>query len=416
MKKSYDIAVIGGGASGLAAAITSARMAEGASVAVFEKKETTGKKLSAAGNGRCNISNVGCESLEQVMDFFGSVGISLRKDDEGRLYPYAEEGAEVTALLTACARNEGVEFFLNSEIKGMEAEPCGGFLLFVGGKDADGDGTSGKRVTAKNVLLATGGKSYASMGTTGDGYIMARKLGHRVSRLVPALTGIEVCEDLTALKGVRVKAEASLFKDGKMVFSERGEVQFRADSLSGICIMNMSRHIRRDGEYEIRINTVPDFGPEELGQMLRSRFAVKGLTAEEALKTLVKKPLAQYALKNAGMRADDKAIMFLDTEEEFCGREQGRQKLESLAKELCNMSFKVKDLKGWNEAQVTAGGVELSEVNSITMESKLVPGLFFSGEVLDYDGPCGGYNLHHAWLTGIRAGKGMAERCTEFTR
>ena len=95
---------------------------------------------------------------------------------------------------------------------------------------------------------------------------------------------------------------------------------------------------------------------------------------------------------------------------------EGSQKLESLAKELCNMSFKVKNLKGWNEAQVTAGGVGLSEVNSITMESKLLPGLFFSGEVLDYDGPCGGYNLHHAWLTGIRAGKGMAERCTEFTR
>ena len=98
MKKSYDIAVIGGGASGLAAAITSARMAEGASVAVFEKKETTGKKLSAAGNGRCNISNVGCESLEQVMDFFGSVGITVRRDEEGRLYPYGEEGSEVTAL------------------------------------------------------------------------------------------------------------------------------------------------------------------------------------------------------------------------------------------------------------------------------------------------------------------------------
>lgn len=416
MKKSYDIAVIGGGASGLAAAITSARMAEGASVAVFEKKETTGKKLSAAGNGRCNISNVGCESLEKVMDFFGSVGITVRRDEEGRLYPYGEEGSEVTALLTACAINEGIEIFLNSEITRMEAEPCGGFLLFVGGKDADGDGTGDKKVAAKNVLLATGGKSYASMGTTGDGYIMARKLGHSVSRLVPALTGIEVCEDLTALKGLRVKAEASLFKGGKKVFSEKGEVQFRADSLSGICIMNMSRQIRRDGEYEIRINTVPDFAPEELGQMLRSRFAVKGLTAEEALKTLVKKPLARYALKKAGIKEDEKAVMFLDTETELCGREQGRQKLESLAKELCNMSFKVKDLKGWNEAQVTAGGVELSEVNSLTMESKLLPGLFFSGEVLDFDGPCGGYNLHHAWLTGIRAGKGMAERCTEFTR
>ena len=196
MKKHYDIAVIGGGASGLAAAITSARMAKGASVAIFEKKETTGKKLSATGNGRCNISNVRCEAPEQVMDFFASVGVILRKDEAGRLYPYGEEGAEVTALLTACARNEGVDIVLNSEITGMEAEPCGGFLLFVGGKDAGDDGTGIRKVTAKNVLLATGGKSHASLGTTGDGYIIARKLGNSVKRPVPALTGIEVCEDL----------------------------------------------------------------------------------------------------------------------------------------------------------------------------------------------------------------------------
>ena len=400
MKERYDIVVIGGGASGLAAAITAARRAAGATVAVFEKKERTGKKLSATGNGRCNISNIRCENTEQVMDFFGSVGISVRRDEEGRLYPYGEEASEVASLLTACAVNEGVEIFLNSEITGMEAEPCGGFLLFVGQKRA--------AVHARNVLLAAGGKSYASMGTTGDGYIMARKLGHDVIRPVPALTGVEVCEDLSPLKGVRTKAEASLFKNGEMIFAERGEVQFRADSLSGICIMNMSRHIRRDGDYEVIINSVCDFRPEELRQMIQDRFSIKGLTAEEALKTLVKKPLAQRALRMAGIEPEAKAARFADGE--------GMEGRERLCRELCEMRFKVKGLKGWNEAQVTAGGISLAQVDELTMESKLISGLFFSGEVLDYDGPCGGYNLHHAWLTGIRAGKGMAERCTEFTR
>lgn len=409
MKESYDIAIIGGGASGLAAAVTAARRADNISVAVFEKKDVTGKKLSATGNGRCNISNIRCEGLEQVMDFFSSVGVSVRKDEEGRFYPYGEDAGEVTSLLTACALNEGTEIFLNSEITGMEAKPDGGFLLFVGGKEAGAAGKGCKRIEAKNVLLAAGGKSYASLGTTGDGYIMARKLGHSVGKLVPALTAIEVCEDLSALKGVRAKAEASLYKDGEMIFSERGEVQFRADSLSGICIMNMSRFIRREYDYEIGINPVANFGGDELLSMIESRFSIKGFNAEDALKTLVKRPLAELALRRAGLKPQEKAAAVL------CGTDR-RQRLDNLAGSLQDMRFEVKGLKGWNEAQVTAGGVSLAEVDPLTMESKIVPGLFFSGEVLDYDGPCGGYNLHHAWLTGIRAGKGMADRCIEFTR
>ena len=409
MKESYDIAVIGGGASGLAAAVTAAREVEDMSVAVFEKKDVTGKKLSATGNGRCNISNIRCEGLKQVMDFFRSVGISVRKDEEGRLYPYGEDAGEVTSLLTACALNEGIEIFLNSEITGMEARPDGGFLLFVGGKETGAAGKTGKSIEAKNVLLATGGKSYASLGTAGDGYIMARKLGHSVGKLVPALTAVEVYEDLSDLKGVRAKAEAFLYKDGKMIFSERGEVQFRNDSLSGICIMNMSRFIRRDYDYEIGINPVADFGEDELLSIIESRFSIKGLNAEDALKTLVKRPLAELALRSAGIKPEEKASAALHGAD-------SRQRLENLARSLQDMRFKVKDLKGWNEAQVTAGGVSLAEVDPLTMESKLKPGLFFSGEVLDYDGPCGGYNLHHAWLTGILAGKGMADKCTEYIR
>ena len=238
---------------------------------------------------------------------------------------------------------------------------------------------------------------------------MARKLGHSVGKLVPALTAVEVYEDLSALKGVRAKAEASLYKDGEMIFSERGEVQFRADSLSGICIMNMSRFIRREYDYEIGINPVADFGGDELLAIIESRFSIKGFNAEDALKTLVKRPLAELALRRAGIKPQEKAAAVL------CGADS-RQRLDNLAGSLQDMRFEVKGLKGWNEAQVTAGGVSLAEVDPLTMESKIVPGLFFSGEVLDYDGPCGGYNLHHAWLTGIRAGKGMADRCIEFTR
>ena len=399
----YDMAVIGAGASGLAAALTAACMAPELSVAVFEKKETEGKKLSAAGNGRCNLSNIRCEHLEEVMDFFGKAGIAVRKDEEGRLYPYSEEAGEVTSLLTAGAESRGVKIHLNSEITGMEALPEGGFLLFACGKKSE---PGAETVMARTVLIAAGGKSYASMGTTGDGYVMARKLGHDVTGLVPALTAVEVSEDITALKGARVKAEACLYRNGEMIFSERGEVQFRADSLSGICIMNMSRYIRRGADYRIGLNITADFSRAELETILRNKLSLKGLSAAEALKTLVRHQLAFTVLKQAGIEPDEEGLSIL--------ADAGR--LEKLADALTCMKFKVKGLKGWNEAQVTAGGVKLSQVDHMTMESKLVPGLFFSGEVLDYDGPCGGYNLHHAWLTGIRAGKGMALKCTESIR
>lgn len=417
MKKSFDfdIAIIGGGASGLAAALTAAGMAPQLSVAVFEKKETAGRKLSASGNGRCNLSNVRCEHLEEVMDFFGKAGIALRRDDEGRIYPYSEEAAQVTSALTDCILGSGAKIFLNSEITGMEALPEGGFLLFVGGNH---ENPRSAAVRARTALIAAGGKSYASMGTTGDGYVMARKLGHRVEKLVPALTAVEVSEDLSSFKGVRTKAEVSLFKEGRMIFSEKGEVQFREDSLSGICIMNMSRHIKRqesispfspsDGfrGYEIIINPVADFDSEELKNILEEKFSIKGLSAAQALKTLVKKPLADRILNRAEISCDENGSEIL----------RSTEKKNKLISELSAMSFSVTGLKGWNEAQVTSGGVSPDEVDSVTMESKLVEGLFFSGEVLDYDGPCGGYNLHHAWFTGIRAGKGMAVKCTESIR
>lgn len=412
MKTSYDIAIIGGGASGLAAAITARRNAPHMSVAVFEKKEVTGKKLSATGNGRCNLSNVKCEFTDQVIDFFMSVGIAVRKDEDGRLYPYSEDAKDVTGILTACARGEGAEILLNSGISRMEADPEGGFLLFVGENGGTG-GAGGnvekcRVVRAKKVLIAAGGKSYASMGTTGDGYIMARSLGHKVTRLAPGLTAVEVEGNLEDIKGVRSKALVTLYKDGEVVFSEKGEVQFRGDSLSGICVMNMSRFIRaEEGEkpdaamkrYAVSVNLVPDFGTAEIISVLKQRFLLKGLTAGEAMKTLVREQLACRILSDAGIDSDAPAVSAAFDD----------KKILAVVNGLRGMRFGVRGVKGWNEAQITLGGVSMDEINPVTMESRLVPGLFFSGEVADYDGPCGGYNLNNAWVTGMLAGSGMSE-------
>ena len=404
MKNEYDVVIIGGGVSGMTAAITLKRACPEWDVAVFEKKDVFLKKLSMTGNGRCNISNVNCEGLDEVKDFLKSVGISLRCDDEGRLYPYSEDAKDVCKLLIRSAENCGVELYSEAVAEKLEAiplgsDPRGGFNIFIEGDE--------EPVYAENLVLATGGKSYASCGTTGDGYIFARRLGHSVSKLAPALTAIEVAENIKALKGVRTKARAYLLKDGEVICSEPGEVQFREDALSGICIMNLSRYIKplkgispEDSfrHYEIRLDLTPDFSSSEIAELLADRMRVMGYDTTYALKGLVKEELASYVARKEGVffaRWNGKEISF----EEMAA---------FLADELSDLHFTVKGLKGWNEAQVTSGGVSLDEVDENTMESKIVPGLFITGETLDYDGPCGGYNLNNAWLTGIRAGKGLA--------
>lgn len=415
----YDAAIIGAGASGLAAAITLKRENPRASVVLLEKKETIGKKLGITGNGRCNLSNTVCEDSAEVLAFFGECGILVRKDEEGRLYPYSEDAKEIVSLLTTLAEAAGVEILVNHEIKRVEAEPEGGFLLFVDGM---------KAMKAKKVLIATGGKSYPQTGTTGDGFVIARNFGHRVKAPAPGLTAICVTQEKAAaekdstaaemkrLKGVRAKGCARLFalevggeqgepSQEREIFCEPGEIQFREDSVSGICIMNMSNFIKPQGSpaaaesfgaYTIQIDFAQEFSGAQLAEHMSMMAKRQGLTAADLLKTLVKEKLAKVILARVSVREDMPAEKLSEVAK------------KSIAAELKNFSLRVTGLKGWKEAQVTCGGVALDEVSAETMESALVPGLYFSGEVLDYAGPCGGFNLHHAWMTGVRAGRAMA--------
>lgn len=403
----YDLAIAGAGASALAAALTLKRERPEASIIIFEKKEQAATKLAATGNGRCNLSNQACKNTDEVFEFFAKSGIATRRDVEGRYYPCSEDARQLASLLTEEARALGITIMLSSEVKKVEACQDGGFLLLV---QENSKSRGAGEYFARRVLIATGGKSYPGMGTTGDGYVLARKLGHSLTPLAPGLTA--VCTDMPEikkLKGVRAKAEVKLCESGKEIERQAGEIQFRDDSLSGICIMNLSNHIKpkkrqdpgaQDGlsfaGYELALDFVPEYDGARLEAHIGSMTCMKSLAICDALKSLVKGPLGEAIASRAGFCEDERLS-------ELSGED-----IKKLAGVLKDFRVPVTGLKGWKEAQITCGGVSLDEICITSMQSKLLAGLYFSGEVIDYAGPCGGFNLHNAWLTGIRAGKAVA--------
>ena len=415
MEKYYDVLIMGAGPAGLAAAITVKESAPQLSVLLLEKKEQAAKKLRAAGNGRGNLSNSRCEDLEEVLRFFSQNGIAVRLDSEGRIYPYSEEADAVAEALLSRARGLGVEIYTGIKVRDAKAADGKGFRVFFaaesgagsGGTAAAAAGASSDNAGAEaalgcaRFLIASGGKSFAAYGSTGDGYGLARALGHNVNALVPALTAVEVAEDLRPLRGVRAKGIVSLFSGGDLVFQESGEIQFREDALSGICVMNLSSQLPASPHdfagLKIMINLVPDFEAAGLIDFLRAKQKLPGQSAGGLLETLVKRPLADAVLRAAALEKGAAAASLSAAD------------LVRIANALRGFTLTPTGRKGWKEAQVTRGGVALAEVNQKTLASLIVPGLYFAGEVLDYDGPCGGYNLHHAWLTGIRAGRAIAQ-------
>lgn len=382
-----DICIIGAGASGLAAAVTAAREKKNISVMLIEKKDVPGRKLATTGNGKCNITNIQCTDADDTLLFFESLGIYTRTDEEGRVYPYCSQAKDVVYALVNAAQTAGVEIRTDCTVEKIEKMPDGFRIK-----------TNKGSASAKKVLVATGGKAGPQFGTSGDGYTIARSFGHTVERLAPVLTGIETVEDLSDLRGVRVKALVKLLKDDIVIQEEQGEVQFNEDGISGICVMNLSRFIKLEaGEtfaegirrYSVRLDFVPEITQDKLEDMLAKRVGLGLDNSENLLLSILPQQLRSYIFKHV-----------------YDIRENDLCKLASAVK---GFRLNVKGTKGWKTAQCTAGGVNLGEINMDTMESGLVNGLYFAGEVIDYDGPCGGYNLQNAWITGIKAGRAMAD-------
>ena len=393
----YDLVIAGGGAAGLAAAASFIKETGHGSVCILEKNSILGRKINATGGGRCNLTNKACPEKDMTLDFFRGLGIETWEDSEGRYYPYTNKASDVTKALADAVMGGSDERTVDvkcgftvkvvSRIKPDDGSE--GCFMITGMQQADAKaGQSEASATmemifANRILLAMGGKAGPQYGTTGDGYTIARTLGHTVTRVFPILTGIE-CRaegiDFASLKGVRAKGTVVLNKDGKPIVRDTGEIQFTEDGISGICVFNLTPHIKSDKRenftdalkrYTITVDLAPDFTEEQLS----ARQSAFGILTEKLA----------AALEGAGV-----------------------WNAGSGAAGIKHWDISITGIKGWRDAQATFGGVALDEIDMDTMESRQVPGLYFAGEIIDAQGPCGGFNLQNAWETGIRAARAIA--------
>lgn len=406
----YDLAIIGGGASGLAAALAAAEEAKGEGrplrVAVLEKNPRVGKKLLITGNGRCNLTNLsagpekyygdvrGAAEIfrrfppEKIISLFREHGLLCRTLDEGRVYPYSLQASSVLNILRAGLDAAGVETVCDFPVRRIENIP-GGFALV----------SETKTMRAKKVVVACGGRACPQSGSEGDGYALLRPFGHTATRLSPALAQIRTdAKRVRALKGVRCAAEATLLRGGQELKKTRGEVQFTENSLSGICIFEFARFL---GEYEaaeleVTLDLAPEYGIPELETLLRAGVnrdaempvaaASEGILCKALGGEVTKTALGNAAVPVGSLTAQD---------------------VHAVAETIKRFRFPVLGAAPWQNAQVTAGGVPLAEVDA-NLQSKFCRGLFLCGEILNIDGGCGGYNLHWAWASGAAAGLAAA--------
>ena len=411
-----DILIIGGGPAGMAAAISAKRSNSKIDVVLIEKNEIMGRKLRATGNGRCNITNVNAEGFSEVTSFLSSLGIVTKTNDNGFLYPVSESAADVSELLELRLKQLGVKVYTGvTALEVSYASDKTEFLTTVSMRETSDHGGSADylkcTVYSSALVIAAGGKSAPVYGSTGEGYRWLRGLGHTVTRLVPSLAPIE-CDgaDLSKLSGTRVRAEAKLFKNGEEIYREDGEIQFTKFGLSGICIFNLSKMMRFEpGDTFSSFEIVLDLCREiDLGDVLKCAAERTGSIRNESFvseklvdvfKTVFKEGVALEIIRQAGFKADEDSLVL--------SSEEARDKLVASASAL---KFQPTGQKGWKEAQCTSGGVVESEVDQSSFESNLVKNLYIVGEVLDYDGFCGGYNLNHAFLSGKRSGAAVADR------
>ncbi len=404
MKK--EIAVIGGGAAGLFAAIHAARTNKAIKVKVYERMDRVGKKILATGNGRCNFTNknilienyhgknnnfaqYALEKFnnEKTIDFFSSIGILSKEGTSGKIYPYSMQASSVLDALRNEVIRLNIEIITESDIKEI--------LNYKGQFKIK---THNKLYSASAVIMALGGKASSNLGSNGSGYKIMEKLGHKTTKLSPALVQIKTSSDaVKGLNGIKINAKAYLYKGKKYISSEIGEILFTNYGLSGPPIFQLSALAQSDG-MSVLIDLMPEYSFEEIYKMLLERKKLLShLLSDSFFNGMINKKIGMMILKKSGVYKLSLPVCDISNET-----------LKKACENIKNFSFDIKGLNGFENAQVTAGGLETNMFNCKTMESKIIKGLYAAGEIFDIYGDCGGYNLQWAWSSGYIAGVNAA--------
>jgi len=405
-----DIAIIGGGASGLAAAVSAAR--SGAkNIYILEKQPRVGKKLLATGNGRCNLYNenacadayFGSRSFAdyalrsfspfQAEKFFLSLGIMTRKTEDGLYYPMSNQASAVLDCLRETAKEAGVNEITGFSVSSVEGG-IGKFRILS---------EDGKIVTAKRVILACGSMASPKNGGTNAFQMILKPLGHKIRPCFPVLTQLKTLpECVTGLKGLKYQGEISLYEKNTYIAGESGEILFGENSISGIAVMQLSLHaaerLAKGRKLFLRMRLLPMSFQETIVFLKKRIKNNPARPLEEFLTGVLQKRIGQNALKRIGIQSLSARCDSLSDE-----------MIEKLSKELTEWTVPVTGIGGFDAAQVMLGGADTHDFVPETMESRLVPGLYAAGELMDITGPCGGYNLAWAWASGILAGRSAAK-------
>ncbi len=402
------IAVIGGGASGLAAAITCARL--GREVVLWEKEPRVGKKLLATGNGRCNLSNRQLElrryhgqdpafaapalarhDFADTCDFFAGLGVPLREEEDGKMYPRCFQAAGVLDALRLACQELGVTVQDGCPVPHLQAT-ADGFLLEAGGNSR----------WVEQVILASGGPASPQLGGSESGLELLRRLGHTITPLLPAIVQLKTATTtIRGLSGLKWQGRATLEVAGAVTAQQEGEILFTDYGLSGPPILQLSSLVARvpaGQTITLLLDLLPEWSEQELWQLLYNRQQLLGQRPLEHFGAgLLPKRLGQAACKAAGCGPLSRHAASLSHRE-----------LAQICRQLKKWTLPVTGTLGLGQAQVTAGGAATAQFIPETLASRLVPGLYACGEVLDIDGDCGGFNLQWAWSSGRLAAEAAA--------
>ena len=394
------IGIIGGGASGMAAAITAAENKDN-KIILLERQARVGRKLQATGNGRCNLTNLNtapqhyhgdspafvCPALEhfpveKTLSWFRSLGLYTVAEPSGRIYPYSDQANSVVDVLRFGLQKENIELKTGFEVTKIRRAPQG-FTLE----------SSEEAIQCDKLIIACGGLAGTKLGGSMSGYKLLRSLGHRCTKLRPTLVQMKSSwNGCTALKGVRANCRVEILHNSALHSASTGELQFTEYGLSGPVIFEVSRDTCQGAGWSARLDFLPEETEAALLEELKTRRC-RDLPVEELLTGMLHNRLGRVLTQTAGLKAQHSVSTLKDAD------------LQEICRLVKHLEVPLTEPLGMDTAQVTAGGISTDEFDPITMESRLVPGLFACGEVLDIDGDCGGYNLQWAWSSGYLAGK-----------